>query len=83
MGWRENISLLAGNLARLGARRMAVLGLSGLLVAVAVAVSGYILTRPQFEVLYTGLSSRDVSAIGAVLGEARIDYDDRADGRTV
>ncbi len=83
MGWRENISLLAGNLARLGARRMAVLGLSGLLVAVAVAVSGYILTRPQFEVLYTGLSSRDVSAIGAVLGEARIDYDVSADGRTV
>ena len=81
--WRAQLARLGGNLAALGPRRLAILGLAGLLVMIAVTVAGYLLTRPAYEVLYTGLSARDVSAIGAVLGEARIDYDVSADGSTV
>ncbi len=83
MGWRENLSRLGANLAQLGYRRLAALAVAGVLMTVAVAVSGYMLTRPNFEVLYTGLSPRDVSAIGAALSEARIRYDVSEDGKTV
>ncbi len=83
MGWRENLSRLGANLAQLGYRRLAALAVAGILMTVAVAVSGYMLTRPNFEVLYTGLSPRDVSAIGAALSEARIRYDVSEDGKTV
>ena len=83
MGWRENLSRLGANLAQLGYRRLAALAVAGVLMATAVAVSGYMLTRPNFEVLYTGLSPRDVSAIGAALSEARIRYDVSEDGKTV
>lgn len=83
MDMRSQMSRLAASLQALGARRLATLGLAGLLLVIAVFVAGYMLTRPQYEVLYTGLSARDVSAIGAVLGEARIDFDVSADGQTV
>ena len=83
MDMRSQMSRLAASLQALGARRLATLGLAGLLLVIAVFVAGYRLTRPQYEVLYTGLSARDVSAIGAVLGEARIDFDVSADGQTV
>ncbi len=83
MDMRSQMSRLAASLQALGARRLAILGLAGLLLVIAVFVAGYRLTRPQYEVLYTGLSARDVSAIGAVLGEARIDFDVSADGQTV
>ncbi len=83
MDWREQLSRLQQNLAALGARRLMALGLAGVLMAVAVGVAGYMLSRPAFEVLYTGLTPRDVTAIGAALGEARIRYDVSADGKTV
>jgi len=83
MSWRENFSRLGENLARLGARRLVALGLAGVLMAVAVAVAGYMLSRPAYEVLYTGLSPRDVTAIGAALSDARIRYDVSADGKSV
>ena len=76
-------SQLWSNLAALGARRLAILGLAGVVLAAAVAISGYLLTRPNFETLYTGLSASDVTAIGSVLGEARIRYDVSEDGKTV
>jgi flagellar M-ring protein FliF len=83
MDVRGQMGQLAASLASLGPRRLTILGLAGLLVVMAVSVAGYMLTRPQYEVLYTGLSARDVSAIGAVLGEARIDFDVSEDGQTV
>ena len=83
MDWREHLAQLGNNIARLGYRRLAVLAVAGVMVAFAVVVSGYMLTRPNFEVLYTGLSARDVSAMGAVLSEARIRYDVSADGKTI
>ena len=83
MNWREQLAQLAASLGGLGARRLAVLGIAGVLVAALVGVSGYLLTRPTFEVLYTQLEPRDVTAIGAALGEAGIRYDVSADGRTI
>ncbi len=83
MVWRENLSHLAGNLSRLGARRLMMLAIAGILMVAAITVAGYLLTRPSYEVLYTGLSSSDVSGIGTVLSEARIRYDVSKDGKTV
>ncbi len=76
-------SQLWNNLAALGGRRLAILGLAGIVLVAAVAISGYLLTRPNFETLYTGLSASDVTAIGSVLGEAHIRYDVSEDGKTV
>ncbi len=83
MDWRGNLSLLQRNLGALGQRKLLALGLAGVLMVLAVVTAGYLLTRPSFEVLYTGLDARDVSAIGAALGEARIRYDVSADGKVV
>ncbi len=83
MDWRDNLFRLQQNLAALGPRRLLALGLAGALTVLAVVVAGYMLSRPAFEVLYTGLTPRDVTAIGAALGEARIRYDVSEDGKAV
>ena len=74
---------LQANLAALGARRVAALALSGLTVFILVGVSGYLLSRPQQEVLYAGLDPEDVTRIGAVLGEAGIAFDVSVSGDSV
>ncbi len=80
---QQNIARLGTSLAALGTRRLVILGVVGILVMLAVGLSAWLLTRPQYETLYTNLSPRDVSAIGAALSEARIDFDVSADGQTV
>ncbi len=80
---QQNIARLGTSLAVLGTRRLIILGVVGALVMLAVGLSAWLLTRPQYETLYTNLSPRDVSAIGAALSEARIDFDVSADGQTV
>ena len=80
---QQNIARLGTSLAALGTRRLIILGVVGALVMLAVGLSAWLLTRPQYETLYTNLSPRDVSAIGAALSEARIDFDVSADGQTV
>lgn len=83
MDWRSNFAKIAGSVASLGAKRIAVLALVGVTVFAAVAISSIYLTRPVYETLYTGLDSQDVSGIGNVLTEAGIPYDVSADGKTV
>ena len=77
------LELIRANLARLGARRLAALGLIGLLVFVATGVSAWFLTRPNYEVLYSGLDKQDVTRIGSALRESGISFDVSADGATV
>lgn len=74
---------LQAGLAALGTRRLVVLALSGLFVFVAVGASGYVLSRPQREVLYSGLDQEDVTRIGAALSEAGIDFDVSVTGDSV
>ena len=74
---------MGGNLASLGTRRLLALGLTGLTVFVLVGASGYLLSRPQQEVLYTGLDPQDVTRVGAALQDAGIPFDVNVTGDAV
>ncbi len=71
------------NLLALGGRRLATLGLIGLIVFATTGLGGYYLSRPTMETLYTGLDRDDVVSIGATLKEAGIAFDVSADDATV
>ena len=83
MVWGDQLKQLWGNLLALGPRRLAVLGLVGLTVFVAVGLGSYYLSRPEYEVLYAGLESQDVSRVGAALQEAGISFDVTPEGSSV
>ena len=55
----------------------------GLAVFALVGASGYYLSRPANELLYSGLDKQDVSRIGAALKDAGLSFDVSADGATV
>jgi flagellar M-ring protein FliF len=80
---REQLERLWRSLIALGARRLATLGLVGLVVFATVGLGSYYLSRPQLEALYTGLSPQDVSRIGAALKEAGIAFDVNSQGTAV
>ncbi|MGV6874658.1 flagellar basal-body MS-ring/collar protein FliF [Pseudochelatococcus sp. B33] len=83
MTGREHAEKLWGNIRDLGARRLAALAVVGLTVFFAVALGAYYLSRPEMEVLYTGLSRDDVTRIGAALRDGDIPFDVSADGTSV
>lgn len=74
LGW-QRFSQLASNLAKLGARRIAVLAAVGVLIVALVVLSAYHLGRPAMQPIYTGLSAQDVTRITATLAEAGIPFD--------
>ncbi|MCA3554246.1 flagellar basal-body MS-ring/collar protein FliF [Aestuariivirga sp.] len=74
---------LRDSLAALGARRLVALGLTGLTVFLLVGVSGYLLSRPQQEVLYSGLDPQDVTRMGAALQDAGVPFDVNSNGDSV
>ncbi len=80
---REQAEKLWDSLLGLGTRRLIALAFVGLAVMGIVGVGGYILSRPQQEVLYSGLSRDDVARIGTALRDVGIDFDVNADGETV
>lgn len=80
---RAQLERLWSNLLELGGRRLAVLALVGITVFATVGLSGYYLSRPDFETLYSGLNAQDVSRIGAALKEAGITFDVNASGTSV
>jgi flagellar M-ring protein FliF len=80
---RAQLERLWSNLLELGGRRLAVLALVGSTVFAAVGLSGYYLSRPDLETLYSGLNAQDVSRIGAALKEAGITFDVNAQGTAV
>lgn len=79
----ETLKRLWDSLMSLGGRRLAALGVTGLTVFILVGVSGYFLSRPQQEVLYSGLESQDVTRIGAALEDAGIPFDINVNGDAV
>lgn len=74
---------LLQSLMGLGGKRLIALGLTGLTVFVVVGVAGYFLSRPQQEILYSGLESQDVTRIGAALEDAGISFDVNVSGDAV
>ena len=71
------------NLMALGGRRLVALGLTGLTVFLLVGTSGYMLSRPEQEVLYAGLDASDVTRIGSALDDAGIGFDISVGGDAV
>ncbi|MGE0630431.1 MAG: flagellar basal-body MS-ring/collar protein FliF [Hyphomicrobiaceae bacterium] len=69
------IDQLVANLAKLGARKLAILAIVGLSVMLAVGLAAYYLGRPAMQPIYTGLSPQDVSRMTAALAEAGVPFD--------
>ncbi len=80
---RDTVERLWISIVGLGARRLIALAFIGVAVMVVLGVGTYYLSRPQQEVLYTGLTRDDVARIGSALKDAGIDFDVNADGQTV
>src|ERR1700739_5016217 len=83
MGALAQAERLWTNLLALGARRLAVLGLIGFAVFGVTGLSGYYLSRPAHETLYSGLDRDDVVTMGAALRDAGVSFDVSADGGTI
>ncbi|MBL8588098.1 MAG: flagellar M-ring protein FliF [Methylobacteriaceae bacterium] len=79
----RQLAQMRANLAALGARRLAILGVVGALVAALTTGAAWLASRPSWETLYVGLDRQDVGRIGATLREAGIAFDTSADGATV
>lgn len=79
----EIANRIQASLAALGARRLALLGVAGLLIAGLVSAAGYMLSRPTYEVLYSGLEKQDATRISTALREAGITFDGSTDGATI
>lgn len=71
----EQLSRLVAGFAALGARRLVLLGLVGIVVIAAVGTAAVFLGRPVMQPIYTGLSTQDVSRITAALSEAGVPFD--------
>jgi flagellar M-ring protein FliF len=71
------------NLTKLGTKRLIALGVTGLAVFAITAIAGYYLSRPSYEVLYTGLDRQDTGQIASVLRDANIGFDLSPDATTV
>jgi len=74
---------LVDNLKGLGTRRLLALGLIGVLVFALTGVAGYLLSRPAYEPLYSGLDRADVGRIGSALRDAGLSFDVSSDGTAV
>ncbi|GGD27492.1 flagellar M-ring protein [Aureimonas glaciei] len=71
------------NLSSLGARKLGMMAIIGLLVVAVVGLGAFYLSRPDMETLYTNLDRQDVTRIGSALTEAGIPFDVNAAGDTV
>ena len=74
---------LWANLMGLGAKRLAWLAATGLLVFALTVGGGYWLSRPTMEILYSGLDRDDIVSIGATLRENGVAFDVTADDTSI
>ncbi|MDO9442854.1 MAG: flagellar basal-body MS-ring/collar protein FliF [Beijerinckiaceae bacterium] len=79
----EQAERVLSGLRQLGTRRLIALGVIGVLVFALTGVAGFVLSRPSFEQLYSGLDRADVGRIGAALREAGINFDVSTEGTAV
>ena len=80
---REYAQKLWNNLLELGPRRLALLAFVGFSVFLGVGGGAYYLSRPEFNVLYSGLTREDVTRVSAVLRDANVAFDVNATGDTI
>jgi flagellar M-ring protein FliF len=80
---RDNAQKLWQNLLELGARRLIALAFVGVTVFTGVGLGAYFLSRPELEVLYTGLSRDDINRMGAALRDADIKFDVNSAGDAI
>lgn len=83
MSGLEQADRLVKSLLGLGPRRLAALAIMGVTIFAVVSLGGVYLSRPQLDVLYSGLEREDVTRIGAALNEAGIPFDVNSDGTAV
>lgn len=81
--FRQLMDQIRTTLGKLGARRLAALGLVGAALMAAILYSSFYLSRPSYETLYVGLSRDDVNRMGLALGEAGIPFDVKSDGSSI
>ena len=79
----KELATITDSLRRLGGRKLAALGFIAVFVFLVTAIAGYLLSRPQFETLYTGLDKQDSTRVGIALREVNIPFDISADGSTL
>ena len=82
-GALEHLNRIKTSLLALGARRLALLAATALVVAGLVAASAWWAGRPVWETLYVGLDRQDSARIGAALREAGMSFDASSDGQTI
>ena len=72
---KQRFEHIGAGLLKLGARRLAVLGVVGIVVMASVVLAAAYLSRPAMQPIYTGLSAQDVSRIAEALAEAGVPFD--------
>lgn len=72
---KQRFEHIGANLLKLGARRLAALGIVGIVVMACVGLAAAYLSRPVMQPIYTGLSSQDVARIAEALAEAGVPFD--------
>ncbi|WP_371420315.1 flagellar basal-body MS-ring/collar protein FliF [Tardiphaga sp.] len=80
---REHAQKLWNNLLELGTKRLILLAVVGFAVFGGVGGGAYYISRPEYNVLYSGLSREDVTRVSSVLRDANIAFDLNTAGDTV
>jgi flagellar M-ring protein FliF len=80
---REHAQKLWNNLLELGTKRLILLAVVGLAVFGGVGGGAYYISRPEYNILYSGLSREDVTRVGSALRDANIAFDLNTAGDTV
>ncbi|MDR6658275.1 flagellar M-ring protein FliF [Tardiphaga robiniae] len=80
---REHAQKLWNNLLELGTKRLILLAVVGLAVFGGVGGGAYYISRPEYNVLYSGLGREDVTRVSSVLRDANIAFDLNTAGDTV
>lgn len=80
---REHAQKLWNNLLELGTKRLILLAVVGLTVFGGVGGGAYYISRPEYNVLYSGLSREDLTRVSSVLRDANIAFDLNTAGDTV
>jgi flagellar M-ring protein FliF len=71
----KQIAQIGASLAKLGPRRLAILGAVGVAVLLTVGIVAQYLSRPTMQAIYTGLTAQDVTRMTAALAEAGVTFD--------
>lgn len=72
---KQRVDHISAGLLKLGTRRLAALGVVGIVVMACVGLAAVYLSRPVMQPIYTGLSSQDVARIAESLAEAGVPFD--------